>query len=112
MALPSIADLRHRVVIESLSNSTDSQGGQVTTWSTYATVWAKLEPVSSKERMFAMNIQYQRSHKAFIRRRSDLTFTTSMRLTFDSRTFQIKGIREIDERNEWLALDLEENQGT
>jgi hypothetical protein len=35
-----------------------------------------------------------------------------MRLNFDSRYFQIKGIRRPDEKKFYLILDLEENQGT
>lgn len=108
--LPEISELRHRVIVEQLSNAADSQGGFVTTWSTLATIWAKVEPIKSFERLFGGRIEYQRSHVAWIRHRTDVT--TSMRLTFDSRTFQIKGIRRPDERKFFLILDLEENQGT
>jgi len=110
MQEPDIAKLRHRLTIEQLSNTPDSQGGFATTWSTLATVWGKVEPVKSSERLFAQRIEYQRSHVAWIRNRSDVT--TSMRITFNSRTFQIKGVRRLDEKRFWLILDLEENQGT
>lgn len=112
MNLPSVGSLRHRLTFQSLSNSTDSQGGQVTTWGTYATVWGLLEPRAAMEVRFSEAIQYRRTHVAWVRYRSDLTFNTSMRISFDSRTFQIKGIRRPDERKFFLLLDLEENVGT
>jgi SPP1 family predicted phage head-tail adaptor len=112
MKLPAIGQLRHRIVIESASETTDSQGGQATTWSTYATVWALLEPRGSMEARFSEQIQLRRTHICWIRYRSDLTFTSAMRILFDSRYFQIKGIRQPDERKFFLLLDLEEGVGT
>lgn len=112
MKIPGVGQLRHRVVIESLTNASDSQGGVATTWSTYATVWALLEPTKAWEVQFAGQIQYRRTHVAWVRYRSDLTFTTAMRILFDSRYFQIKGIRRPDERKFFICLDLEENVGT
>lgn len=111
MKLPKgIGKLRHRVVIEILTNATDNQGGQATTWATHATVWANVEPISARERQFAGQIQYQRTHKCTIRYLS--TVTSAMRILFDSRYFQIKGVRLPDEQKFLMLLDLEENQGT
>lgn len=112
MKLPAVGELRHRVVIESAAESTDSQGGQTTSWSTFATVWAKLEPLSAGEIRFSDQIQYRRTHKCWMRYRSDVTVDTSMRVFFNSRYFQIKGLRQPDERKFFLLLDLEENVGT
>lgn len=107
---PEISELRHRIVVEQLSNAADNQGGFTTTWTTLATIWAKVEPTKAWERAFAQKVEYQRSHVAWIRHRTDIT--SSMRISFDSRYFQIKGIRRPDEKKFYLVLDLEENQGT
>lgn len=112
MKLPAVGELRHRLVIESATDSSDSQGGQVSTWATYATVWGKVEPVRASEVKFSQQIQYRRSHRCWLRNRSDLTYTTAMRISFDSRVFQIRGIIKPDERKFFLLLDLEENVGT
>jgi len=106
----TIADLRHRIIIQSLSLAGDGQGGQVETWATFATVWAKVEPVSAKERFFSDQMQYQRSHKITIRHLDNVTNT--MRVSFDGRIFQIKGVRRPDERKFFLFIDAEENQGS
>lgn len=110
--LPQIGSLRHRIVIEILTNVSDGQGGQTTTWSTYATVWGLIEPSAVKEILFSNQIQIRRTHKCFIRYRSDITVTPSMRINFDSRYFQIKGIYRPDERKFFWRLDLEEGAGT
>ncbi len=106
----TIGELRQRIVIQTLSTAPDDQGGSTETWTTFATVWAKIEPVSSRERYYSEQIQYQRSHKITMRYLAGVTNT--MRISFDSRTFQIKGTRRLDERRFWMAVDVEENQGT
>lgn len=105
-----ISSLRHRLKIETLSQSSDGQGGYIESWSELATVWGKLEPVSTSERLYAKKIEYQRSHKCVIRYRNDVTQT--MRIVFDNRYFQIKSVHSPDERRAYLFLDLEENRGT
>jgi SPP1 family predicted phage head-tail adaptor len=108
--LPEISELRHRVVIESLAEVSDGYGGTAATWSTLATVWASVVPKESHERRFADQVQLQRTHVCWIRHRDDVTST--MRILFDSRYFQIKGVRRPDEKKFYLLLDLAENQGT
>lgn len=110
--IPGLGELRHRLVFQSLSSASDDQGGIVETWGNYATLWGKLEPTGAREVQFAQAIQYRRTHKAWIRNTSEYTITTSMRVSFDSRTFQVKGIRRPDERRFFLLIDLEENVGT
>ena len=105
---PSLSSLRHRVIIEQLTNVADGQGGFTTSWTTLDTLWGSIEPVKSSERMHASRTEYQRSHVCYIRHRSDVT--TSMRISFDSRIFQIKGIIKPLERTFYLVMDLEENQ--
>ena len=108
--LIDVAELRHRIVVQRLTNVSDNMGGFTTTWTTYATLWAKVEPVSASERLYQEKIEYQRSHKVVIRYRADIT--TDMRFTFKGRTFQIKGTHVPDERRVYLFIDAEENRGT
>lgn len=87
-------------------------GGQVESWATSHTLWAKVKPLSSRERLYSQQIQYQRSHEIIIRYQSSLTLDNSSRIIYDSRTFQVKGVRNADERKAYLVIDCEENQGT
>lgn len=110
ISVTDISNMRHRITFQTLSNVADGQGGVTTSWSDLATVWAYVKPISSRERLYTKQIQYQRSHEVIIRHRTDIDQT--MRFTFDSRTFQIKGVRRPDERKAFLIIDAEENQGT
>ncbi len=108
-----IGNMRSRVTFQELAEVSDGQGGQTESWNNLAdtpTVWCYLRPTKANERFFSQQIQYQRTHEAIIRYRDDII--PEMRMTFDSRTFQIKGVRRPDERKAYLILDVEENQGT
>lgn len=113
ITITQIAMMRQRVTFQSQVQTPDGQGGFETSWqnlSSNPTVWCYLRPTKSRERFFSQDIQYQRTHEAIIRHRTDVT--QDMQLLYDSRVFQIKGVRRPDERKEFLILDLEENQGT
>jgi SPP1 family predicted phage head-tail adaptor len=113
VTITEISKMRSRVTFQELLNTSDGQGGQSESWtnlSSNPTVWCYLRPTRSHERYFSQQIQYQRTHVAIVRYRTDLT--NEMRMNYDNRVFQIKGIRNPDERKAFLILDLEENQGT
>lgn len=112
MKVPNVGDLRHRVVVETTTDTTDDQGGQSSAWSTYATIWALIQPSRAVEVRASMQIQVRRTHICWIRHRADITVSEKMRINFDSRYFQIKGIRRADERKFFMCLELEEGVGT
>lgn len=105
----AIGDLKTLIAIQSLALTSDGQGGQVESWSTLGTEWAYVRPTRASERLYSQQIQYQRTHEIIIRHRTDITF--DMRVTYDNRTLQVKGVRNYDSRNSFLILDCEENQG-
>lgn len=109
----TVSDMRTRVTFQVASRVTDNQGGWTESWANLATaptVWGYLAAVNSRERLYAQQIQYQRSHILIIRYRSDIT--TDMRFTYNGRTFQVKGIRNPEERKYFSIIDVEENQGS
>lgn len=108
-----IGMMRSRITFQENVDVSDGQGGQSRSWSNISinpTVWAYLKPISSRERLYSQQIQYQRSHTALIRYREDIDNT--MQVTYQGRTFQIKGFIDPDERKEYLQIDLDENKGT
>ena len=109
-SIVSIGDLRHRITFQTLSRTPDGQGGFVESWSDLVTVWARVKPVSSREKLYGQRLIYQRSHEVIIRHREDVN--QEMRFLYDGRTFQVKGARAPDERRFFLIVDAEENQGT
>lgn len=110
----TIGDLKQRITFQQLTQTSDGQGGQIDTWIDYQTVWAKVEPVKASERLFAKNLEYQRSHKVTCRYLEGITSDIShtFRFTFDNRYFQVKGVRRDLEEKFWLFIDAEENQGS
>jgi SPP1 family predicted phage head-tail adaptor len=105
-----IGDLRHRITFQTQVRTADGMGGFTLSWQDVDTVWAYVRPVSSKERLFAQRIEYQRSHEVIIRYKTGID--NSMRFVFEGRVFQIKGDLKPDERKFFLKIDAEENQAT
>jgi SPP1 family predicted phage head-tail adaptor len=105
-----IAEMRSRVVIETLTLASDGMGGSTSTWSTYATIWARLEPRLGRERYFGQRIEDNITHILTSRYVSGIT--TTMRVSFDSRIFQIKSVTSPYEAKEYLVIQTEEKVGT
>lgn len=112
---PQIGELRHRITIEENIKVSDGLGGQTETWQAIATnpqVWAKIDPVSGLERFFSERLEENISHKITIRYRSDLIGKTEWRLNFGGRIFQMKSIRSMLERKDFLIIDAIEGTAT
>lgn len=105
-----ISELRHRITIQTLALTSDGQGGFTEAWTDVATVWAQVKPVNANERLFAQKLEPLVTHLITIRYRSDITST--MRVSFDSRTFQIKAPYSPDERNAYLVFQAVEDSQT
>lgn len=101
-------ELRHRVTIEKPDDSASAWNGS-RTWSTYQTVWAKIEPVRGNERTDEDTKKNQAdvTHRITIRYLRGLK--PSMRISFEGRIFSFQVIRNVNERNrEMEILALEE----
>lgn len=105
-----IGQLHHRVTLQSASETADGGGGFTATWSDIATVWARIEPLSGKERMTAQQLENPLTHRITIRHRSGVD--AKMRIKFGSRIFNIRSVLNPDEGNEVLELMAEEGVGT
>lgn len=108
--LTSIGKMRHRVMIQTPTAVPDGQGGNTTTWGTFKEVWAELLPSAREETNYGGRIQVARSHVMNIRYLPGLK--QDMRVTYQGRTFQIRGSFKVDERRYWMRVNLEEDVGT
>lgn len=99
-------DLRHKITIEQVTRVSDGQGGFTETWSTFAAPWAKVEPLSAGQKLWAESLQHRISHKVTTRYFAGVT--SDMRITWGSRVFHIKGIRNLEEKSRWLEISAEE----
>lgn len=94
--------LRHRVAIQSLGASLDDYGDPSGGWSTDATVWAAVEPVSGTESVIGDELTGVVTHKVTTRYRASVT--PANRLTYDSRTLSIVEVRNWRERGIQLEI--------
>lgn len=100
-----VGNLRERVLLQSVTYTDDGYGGSVPEWHDLAEVWARVEPVKSDERVIAGGIANVNDVLVHIRHRDDLD--TTGRVTWAGRDYNIKGIRNLDERRQYLTLDCQ-----
>jgi SPP1 family predicted phage head-tail adaptor len=93
-----VGAMRHPVTIQTVTESQNATTGAITeTWSTYATAWASLEPLTARE-LFAAR-QTNASVTSRVRMRYVSGLNPKMRLLFGSRYFVIDSILNLGELN-------------
>lgn len=102
-----IGKLRHRLELQSATDSTDSYGQPTRTWATYATVWGSIEPMSASEGPLADQLQGAISHLVTVRYNS--TLAVEHRIKFGTRYFNVVGVRDFEERGIYQEIDAKEN---
>ncbi len=88
--------LRHRVAVQSATQTTNDAGDPIRTWSTTAAVWARVEPLSGREAERARAIRADLTHKVTIR--GGVTLTPAMRFLFGSRVLNVGHVLDAEER--------------
>jgi SPP1 family predicted phage head-tail adaptor len=108
----SIGRLDRRITLQSPTFSTDSEGRASTTWATVASPWAALDQQSGIETQQAGEELMTLTMTARIRWRASLAISSAMRVLYLGRVFQIVGIANPAESNEWWDLTLREVRST
>ncbi len=98
--------LRHKVIIEKPTEVTNSIGEIITTWSTFATVWAEILPLSGKEYWSSKQVNSEVTGKIRIRYKSGIT--PKMRVKYGTRIFNIEAIMNYLEKNIEIILLVKE----
>lgn len=101
-----IGELRHRIVLQSKTDTVDSHGQVVQTWATTTTVWGSVQPLTGQELIVANSLQSQISHKVTCRYIG--VVTTLQRIQHKGRTFEILSVANTDERNRELIIMAKE----
>ncbi|MFH2075422.1 MAG: phage head closure protein [Pseudomonadota bacterium] len=100
-------ELRHIVAIQAQTDTSDGMGGFTTTWadvSGMSSVPAAIWPLKAAERIDAMKLEHQVTHKIRIRYRAGITTKHRINWSDKSRVFNIVGIINPDERNIMLEM--------
>lgn len=90
--------LRHRIALQSITGYTKNEVSEkIPTWTTYATVWAAVDPKSGDEDMRGVSSESTVTHEILIRYNS--TVSPKQQIIFKSRTFKIISILNDKERD-------------
>lgn len=101
-ALMRAGKLRHRLTIETATESQDDFGEMVKTFASAATVWGSVQPLAGNEVLAGDKISAEVTH--IIRIRNNDNAAPEARITFGSRVFEITAVLNRDERN--IAMQL------
>ena len=94
--------MRHRITIQQQTVTRDSYGGETVTWSTFAVVYAAVEPIKGQEFFESAKVNAETSHRIRIRHYPGIA--PKMQVSWDSRIFRIEAVLNIDERDRELHL--------
>ena len=95
--------LHHRIALQSVTAySKNDAGEKLPTWTTYATVWASVKPVSGDETIRGVSSESEVTHSIMIRYNS--TVGPKNRVLFGSRVFNISNVLNTYEKGVWMTL--------
>jgi SPP1 family predicted phage head-tail adaptor len=94
--------LRHRVILQSRSDTQDETGSAVPAWANVATVYAAVEPLRGRELLTAQSINSEVTGTIRMRYRAGID--ASMRATYGGKTYNIVAVVNPEERNIELLL--------
>lgn len=93
---------RNLVSIQRVTETKNSYGEGVETWSVYANAWASITPISGREYYQAQAAQAEATHKVVVNYISGVV--PKMRVLFGSRILRIESVLNDGERNRELVL--------
>jgi SPP1 family predicted phage head-tail adaptor len=102
--------LRHRVALQRAITTPDGMGGQTVVWQQYASMRAFMEIKSGMERTAHDRLEAVQRIHAYMRYRDDVLERD--RILFEGRAYQIRAVKDLEFRRQWLELDLEAGVAT
>lgn len=90
------------ITLQRKAKTLDEWGGDIFTWEDIATVWAKKRPLRGRELVAAQAAQSESTDMWYCRYRSDLS--SADRISFNSKSYDIQSIINIDEKNVELEI--------
>lgn len=101
-----IGGLRHRVILQRRIEVADAGGGVSLGWTDIAGLPAEIMPLAGSERVQEMRVQPVQNFLIRLRYRDDVT--PADRLLFGQRVLNIRSVRNVNERSQWLECRCEE----
>lgn len=95
-------EMRHYVTIVAPTKTQNAFGEFTEDATSTKGVWAKVEPLNAKQVLEASANRGMVTHRIVMRHTTGVT--TDCYITWGSRTFDIGGVRNINENNHWLEI--------
>lgn len=112
------SDLRTLITIERRTATPDGSGGFTEVWAEDPAggVWANMKGITGIETFFADRVKPGNKYRAIIRFRGDGSgapyYTINDRVQYKGRTLGILSVMDMEDRQQYLRLDLLENKAT
>lgn len=98
--------LRQRVALQSSTVAADTFGEPIQTWTTYSTVWADVQPMSGRERLYAQQAGAEINFRVVIR--YNVLVLPTHRIVWGTRTLEISAVIDTAGEHEQLELMCKE----
>jgi SPP1 family predicted phage head-tail adaptor len=95
-------NLDKKVSIERIGSAQDSTGQLVETWTETSTPWASIRPISGREYFNASGEKAEVTHEIVLRH--GVTVAPRDRVVYSTRTFNIRSVLNLEERDRYLKL--------
>lgn len=102
--------LRHRVTQQREVETADGGGGYALSWENIDTFWASVEPLVGRESEQSRQLEDSVTHKIVCRGPRDIQ--AKDRILYDGRAFNIRVIRNIQERGHRIEMQADEGVAT
>jgi len=97
--------MRFEIELQKPTNTRDAGGGITEAYTTLSNLYANIETTRGNETLRQGQVQEKTTHIFTIRYRRDIG--TNYRIRYDSDNYNIKYIKNLDNRNRYLELECE-----
>lgn len=80
-------ELNHRIALQKVTKTKDEEGNFNDVWATVQTCWARVKPMSSKQKTEYKSVEVEATH--LIKVRGSITVEESYQVLFKEREFEI-----------------------
>jgi SPP1 family predicted phage head-tail adaptor len=101
----SIGKMRFEIELQKPTNTRDAGGGITEAYTTLSNLYANIETTRGNETLRQGQVQEKTTHIFTIRYRRDIG--TNYRIRYDSDNYNIKYIKNLDNRNRYLEVECE-----
>jgi SPP1 family predicted phage head-tail adaptor len=98
-------ELRHRVAIQTLDQTTDNEGGFTSEWTTASEAWAAVLPIRAAQVFEFRSVNVDATH--VVKLRGEVAISEGQRILFDDREFDVLTVEDFQERGiyKWVVCN-------